>query len=124
MGCRARPQALISTVILAIFLGFTGTFFRIPGLYRQANTRPAGRPPSDWPDSPRGEKGRRDDLARLPFHSCSLWNLSPDADRLRKYLQRFGIEWGKLRIERLGIETPEFPRLLPNLQRAMVLRNG
>jgi hypothetical protein len=56
MGFRARRSALISTVILATFLGFSGTFFRIPGLYRQANTRPASRPPSDWPGSPRGER--------------------------------------------------------------------
>src|ERR1700739_3669625 len=45
----------ISTVILVTFFGCTGTFFSLPGSYRQANTRPAGRPPSDWPASPRGE---------------------------------------------------------------------
>src|SRR5207245_10687881 len=43
-------------MILVTFSGFSGTFFTFPGLYRQANTRPASRPPSDWPDSPRGEK--------------------------------------------------------------------
>src|SRR6267143_6959369 len=43
------------TVILATFFGSSGTFFGIPGLHRQANTRPAIRPPSEWPGSPRGE---------------------------------------------------------------------
>ena len=42
-------RCYFSTVILVTFLGSSGTFFKIPGLYRQANTRPAIRPPSEWP---------------------------------------------------------------------------
>ena len=49
---RRRRGRLFSTVILATFFGSSGTFFRIPGLYRQANTRPASHPPSDWLGSP------------------------------------------------------------------------
>src|ERR1700687_1937016 len=44
-----------STVILATFFLSSGTFFSLPGLYRQANTRPASYPPSDRPDAPQGE---------------------------------------------------------------------
>src|SRR5882672_3967796 len=48
IGIASERRCYFSTVILV-------TFFRIPGLYRQANTRPAIRPPSEWPGSPRGE---------------------------------------------------------------------
>ena len=37
------------------FFRFLRNFFLPPGIYKQANTRPASRPPSDWLDSPRGE---------------------------------------------------------------------
>jgi len=58
MGFAPDGGRRLALQILASFLGFAGTFFWIPGLYRQANTRPAGRPPSDWPDFPeRGKKG-------------------------------------------------------------------
>src|SRR5882672_5611314 len=49
MGIASERRCYFSTVILVTFFGSSGTFFRIPGLYRQANTRPAIRPPSEWP---------------------------------------------------------------------------
>src|SRR5437899_23168 len=71
MSLRILPTALISPAILPFILRFPGTFFKIPGLYRQANTRPASRPPSDWPDSPRGEKKEAGRPGPPPFSLCA-----------------------------------------------------
>lgn len=72
MGGRARRPATISIVILVTFFGFAGTFFQIPGLYRQANTRPAGHPPSDWPASPQGERREAGRPGPPPFSFVPL----------------------------------------------------
>src|SRR3989442_7794513 len=57
MGCRARPQAPDFHYDFSHFFWFSQELFLGIGDYiRQANTRPAGRPPSDWPDSRRGKR--------------------------------------------------------------------
>jgi len=66
-GESTLTRKLISTKILVTFCIFSGTFFVLQGLYRQANTRPASRPPSGWSDFPERGARRRDDLARLLF---------------------------------------------------------
>src|SRR5271168_1505337 len=65
------------------FLRGSETFLGFGGFHRQANTRPASRPPSDLPVPLKGDNGRaRDDLARL---SRFFWVVS----RRRSFLSSF-----------------------------------
>src|SRR4029077_6932208 len=55
IGSRARSQAPKFHRDSSYFFQILRNFFLSTGIYKQANTRPASRPPSDWLDSPRGE---------------------------------------------------------------------
>src|SRR5271170_7581274 len=79
MERHGRCACKVSALILVNFCAALETFFILHGFHRQANTRPAGRPPSDLPVPLKGVNGRaRDDLARLSrnfYESVSQFTL-------------------------------------------------
>src|SRR5258707_1164249 len=56
MGYRARAQVLFFHRDFSHFFRLFRNFFQDFGIYRQANTRPASRPPSDWPVPREGKR--------------------------------------------------------------------
>jgi hypothetical protein len=72
----------------SLFFGERETFFGGMGLHRQANTRPASRPPSGWPDIPR--KGNTRGGTTWPAsHYCSGQGCSRPLGRLPVFIPTY-----------------------------------